>query len=188
MAGTIKKNAYFCDDPQADGYKFSKKLVVFGKRRKQKHELVSPDVFNVMRLDKKYNWIQIPQPHKQGRTYVPNITWWTGRYWREDPPRHPAFDREGVHFLMGLMLAFLYLASLYRIADYDDMIVLLKVFAMVGLTLVYPLIILGFFIYEAYEDKDIGDRMWRDVGGWVLGTGVTFAAFAGWLIVGWPGP
>ena len=159
---------YYCDHPYEPG----DWLVIVGERRKQKH--LSWD----RRDPIPESYLRIPTPEDQGLTYVPEKSWFfRGKYWREDPPRSWATDREGIHFVMGLgmilpiPLLLMFIAwGLGRLVDGAGGMPAHYYWAIMAAWAVAFVVVTHVFLrYEETEDDDIHDRAYRDIGGYMVG-------------------
>lgn len=108
---------------------------------------------------------------KAQRTNAPpdaNVEWYISpatRQWRKEPARgcHPM--REGIHFLVGLLNAFLILSpGPFEIAA--------------------VLVFLGFLAYEITEGLRIRDWAYRDIGGHLIGLAIGTAGYAALYLAG----
>ena len=93
---------------------------------------------------------RIPPPPKSSYSL-----WWNGKYWREEPARTMAWDREGIHAGKGLLNG-----SPVALA------LVLGFIPGIWVAMALSALFFGrFAIYELSEDSDIRDRPYRDFAG-----------------------
>ena len=98
-----------------------------------------------------------------------NPAWYIGDggQWRKDPVRRWAWQREGMHAVVGALSGLLIVAALFGQLPH-------------GLALgAVGIMFTGFLAYEITEGFRIRDWAYRDVGGWL--TGFSLCVFAGVL-------
>lgn len=105
----------------------------------------------------KGNWPDLNRSHRIPKP--PNSSpanWWNGKYWRQEPARRWAWDREGIHAVKGAINGLPVALALWLFADPW------VVFAMLALS---ALFFVRFLAYEVTESNRIRDRAYRDLAG-----------------------
>ena len=102
-----------------------------------------------------------------------NPAWYIGDggQWRKDPVRRWAWQREGMHAVVGALAGLLIVAALFGQLPH-------------GLALgAVGIMFTGFLAYEITEGLRIRDWAYRDVGGWLTGFSVCVFAGALWSLL-----